>query len=78
MKGFIIKYRTTIEGKDVFTFHSGISLSRPESKVMNVYTEHVTTKKEEAVIFYEEKEAQKVRDLFGGVLHRGTIIQRII
>jgi hypothetical protein len=76
MKGFIIKYKTRLDGNDVTTYHSGISLARPESLVMNVYSEHITTKKEEAMVFHTKEEAQKICALFVGTFHIGKIIQK--
>lgn len=76
MKGFIIKYKSRIDGEDVTTFHSGISLARPESKVMNVYSENITKNKQEALVFHTKEEAQKICALFSWVLHEGKIIQK--
>ena len=77
MDKFIIKYKSRMDGKNVDTFHTGISEARPESLVMNVYAEHISLFRANAKVFYTREEAEKICSLFNcNKIHKGKVIKK--
>ncbi len=76
MKGFIISYKITIEGIPRNSFHSGITPTDISRGFMNTYTEHLTSDRKEATVFFRRDEAEKVCVLFSSVHQIGKVINK--
>lgn len=63
MAKFIIELQTKVNGKFQKGFHQDIKPSNSK-EAMNVYEQHVTSKKKEAKVFYDKEEAEKVGSFF--------------
>jgi hypothetical protein len=61
-------------GETKTTYHKSIVENDESRGFINVYSEHVTANKKEAKIFFNEKEAQSICDLFSNEFHRGILI----
>lgn len=77
MDKFIIKYKSRIDGAEKETFHHTIVENDTSRGFMNVYSEHITTDKKQAKVFYTREEAEKVVGLFGDdKIHVGKVIKK--
>lgn len=77
MKKFIIKYTSKINGEIKTTFHEKISITDENRlDVMNVYTEHISSNKSKAMVFYTREEAEKVCSMFGNNFHVGEVVEK--
>jgi hypothetical protein len=78
MDKFIIEYKSKINGEEKTTFHEKISITDPDRlDVMNVYTEHISSDKSKAMVFYIREEAEQVCALFNRIhIHKGTVIKK--
>lgn len=76
MEKFIIKYKSRFDGKDVDTFHTGISEVNENRGFMNVYCEHISGVRAEAKVFFTRNEAEKVCALFSNSIHKGKVIKK--
>lgn len=77
MDKFIIKYKSRIDGEWKETFHEKISLTDPNRlDVINVYTEHISFDRSNAMVFYDREEAEKVCALFSSTVHQGKVIKK--
>jgi hypothetical protein len=78
MDKFIIEYKSRVNGVDKTTFHEKISITDPNRlDVMNVYTEHISSDKSKAMVFYIREEAEQVCALFNRIhIHVGTVIKK--
>jgi hypothetical protein len=63
MEKFIIEMQVKINGKFEKHYHQNIT-EQKNKEAMNVYVEHITSKKREAKIFYDEDEAKRVAIMF--------------
>jgi hypothetical protein len=77
MKGFIISYDMRMNEETVQRYHSGITPTGSSRGFMNTYTEHITSDKKKAAVFYRKSEAEKVCALFESVHQIGKVIREL-
>lgn len=76
MEKYIVKYKSKVNGNYIETFHVSISETNPNLKTMNAYTENISTLKQDARIFYDRQEAEKVINFFENIFHIGKVIKK--
>jgi hypothetical protein len=75
MKKYIIELQIKINGKFEKAYHQNIT-EQDNKDAMNVYVEHITRKKREAKVFYDEVEAKRVGEMFRGSGEIPTVIEK--